>query len=51
MHGQGTCEYRDGSVFTGSWLKGVKHGTGTLKKTDGTILRGRWKTGKLIDQE
>ncbi len=49
-HGQGKAEYRDGTVYTGSWAKGLKNGRGTLSvKIDGKVVdkQGIWANDTL----
>lgn len=42
-HGHGTCAYRSGDCYQGTWLFNARHGTGTFSKADGSFLyQGEW---------
>lgn len=43
--GQGTMKYADGSVYVGSWKRGIREGVGTFTAASGFALKyeGEWK--------
>ena len=45
-HGQGICNYPDGSKYDGLWVKGYPHGKGKKYNVDGSTYDGEWKLGK-----
>jgi hypothetical protein len=46
-HGQGRCQYGDGAVYEGGWVRGVREGTGTLTEPDGGVYRGHFVNNKV----
>jgi hypothetical protein len=44
-HGQGRCDYQDGSVYEGAWEQGRRHGRGTQTWQDGAVYSGDWVRG------
>jgi hypothetical protein len=42
MEGEGKEVWRDGTQYTGQFLKGMKHGQGSMTH-DGKIYEGSWE--------
>ena len=45
-HGEGTCWYPSGEIYTGEWLNGKKHNKGTVIEPSGNKFVGTWEKGK-----
>jgi hypothetical protein len=45
-HGQGTYQWPDGTLLTGSWVNGQVHGTARVERSDGCWFHGEWANGK-----
>lgn len=45
-HGEGTCWYPSGEIYTGEWLNGKKHNKGTIIEPSGNKFVGTWEKGK-----
>ena len=43
MDGQGKMKYNDGSVYEGTFEKGLRNGEGTMVYHDKSKYVGRWK--------
>lgn len=42
-HGEGRAEYRDGTVYTGSWKDGLRNGQGTVTfRENGNLVEKTW---------
>lgn len=44
-HGEGKCDWRDGSYYEGEWMDDEMHGRGTFKFEDGSVYSGSWFRG------
>ena len=51
MHGDGTFNFPDGSVYTGQFKDGFQHGDGMLTLADGTELMGKWEMGEQVSAD
>ena len=47
MHGYGTHTYPDGSVFTGTFVKGLKEGEGHIVFKDQSSYHGDFKNDMM----
>ena len=45
-HGQGDCNWPDGSKYQGAWFMNRREGFGKMAFTDGSRYEGEWKNGK-----
>jgi len=41
--GPGKISYKDGSVYEGNYIEGLKHGQGIQRSSDGSIYEGFWE--------
>lgn len=46
MTGRGKMTYRDGGIYVGEWLDGLKNGEGRCTASDGSHYEGRFKKDK-----
>lgn len=46
-HGNGTCSYANGDVYTGEWNEGKKHGKGEMLWADGQKYDGSWEYDEI----
>ena len=42
-NGFGTLKYKDGSMYEGHFIEGLKHGQGKMSHRDGTVYEGFWE--------
>ena len=51
MHGHGTLEWVDGSVYVGQFANDQREGRGSMKlASDGSICEGEWKGGSCVSK-
>ncbi len=43
LNGEGECVYSDGSVYRGSFERGIRHGKGSIHYPDGSYFSGNWE--------
>ena len=51
MHGQGTMEYADGSIYVGLWEDGYRHGQGTMDYANGDKYTGLWEDDEKVEDK
>lgn len=44
--GRGICNYENGDIFTGNFLKDLRHGSGVMRYADGTLYEGEFTRDK-----
>jgi hypothetical protein len=49
-HGQGQCNWPDGSQYMGGWYMNRREGYGKMAFQDGSRYEGEWKDGKQHGQ-
>ena len=48
MHGYGTYQWSDGTIYAGGWKQGKFHGPGVLTYPDGSTLEGIWEDDSFV---
>jgi len=49
-HGQGDLKYKNNSVYSGAWERGMKWGTGRMTYASGNFYEGQWENNKRNGQ-